>query len=487
MISEIPFGEFLPDAPDYKNPGCVRAHNVFPSTGGYGPLRGAGNTSGSTSGVCRGAKLYRRSSGDAVTVGGGSDKLWVDVSGTVTATTGLSAIGGDSYWQFEQFGIRIFAIAPNNDLKVLDDVDSDTSWASVSDAPGQAEVIGRVGNRLVVGCLASNPYAIQWSGENDPITFTASAVNYAGTAEADHDFGKITGIAGRRYPLLFQEYGLSRISEVGPPTVFQIDRIEEARGAIAPNAIVTVGLWTFFLSDDGFWVTNGAGAQPIGTRRINEFFKADASDTDLFRTHGAVDWEKQSVFWSYYRVGSTGFDGLIAYSWAEDRWATGTLALQWLVQGTTDATSLEDLDAIYATLEDIPVSLDSALFLARGRNLSAYLESGSNTELTALDGDTLAATFETGEWQAQPGKRAFISEVYPLVENLSENTQAQIITRSTKGGPETISAVGTVNDAGFCPVRADGRYARARILIPAGADWNNAQGAQVKYRPSGSR
>lgn len=487
MITEVPFGEFLPDFPNYKNPGCVSAHNVFPSAGGYGPIRGAGNTSGSTSGVCRGARLYRRSSGDAVTVGGGSDKLWVDIAGTVTATTGLSAIGSDAYWQFEQFGIRIFAIAPNNDLKVLDDIDTDTSWASVSDAPAQAEVIGRVGNRLVVGRLSSNPYAFQWSGENDPVTFTANATNFAGSAEADHDFGKITGIAGRRYPLLFQEYGVSRITEVGPRTVFQIDRIEEARGAIAPNSIVTVGYWTFFLADDGFWVTNGAGAQPIGTRRVNEFFKSDVSDVDMFRTHGAVDWEKQCVFWSYYRTGSTGFDGLIAYSWAEQRWATGTLALHWLVQGTTDATSLEDLDATYATLEDIPVSLDSALFLSRGRNLSAYLESAANTELTALDGDALAATFETGEWQAATGQRTFVSEVYPIVENASVNTQAQVITREAKGGAETVSALGMLNDAGFCPVRADGRYSRVRLIIPAASDWQKAQGVQIEYRASGRR
>lgn len=487
MLSEIQFGEFLPDFPNYKSPGCVRADNVFPSAGGYGPLRGAGNTSGSTSGVCRGAALFRRSTGDAITVGGGDDKLWVDVSGTLTATTGLTSIGSDAYWQFEQFGARVFAVAPNNDLKVLDAIDSDTSWASVSDAPTQAEVIGRVGKRLVVGCLSSNPYGFQWSGDNDPITFTANATNFAGTAEVDHDFGKITGIAGRRYPLLFQEYGVSRIAEVGPKTVFQIDRVEEARGAIAPNSIVTVGYFTYFLSDDGFWVTNGAGAQALGTRRVNEFFKDDVSAADMFRTHGTVDWGRQCVIWSYYRQGSTGFDGLIIYSWAENRWATGTLALHWLVQGTTDATTLEDLDATYPDLDAMPISLDSAIFLSQGRNLSAYLLSGSNTELTSLDGDALAATFETGEWQTKTAERSFVSEIYPIVENVSENTQAQIITRSPKGGVESVSTAGTVNDAGFCPVRADGRYLRVRMTIPAGADWSKAQGVQVKHRASGAR
>ena len=34
-------GQFLPDAPDYKNPGYVMAKNVIPTTGGYGPFLSA--------------------------------------------------------------------------------------------------------------------------------------------------------------------------------------------------------------------------------------------------------------------------------------------------------------------------------------------------------------------------------------------------------------------------------------------------------------
>ena len=39
-VFEIPFGEWLPDHPDYKNPGCLTADNCFPVPGGYGPFPG---------------------------------------------------------------------------------------------------------------------------------------------------------------------------------------------------------------------------------------------------------------------------------------------------------------------------------------------------------------------------------------------------------------------------------------------------------------
>ncbi len=488
LKSEIQFGQFLPDNPDFQNPGCVKANNTYPTAGGYGPFLGLGNTSGSTSGTCRGAALFERSTGDVITAGGGDDKLWVDVSGTVTNTTGLNSIGADAYWQFEQFNSFAFAVSPNNDLQHLTAIDSDLTWSAVSDAPEQAKVIGRIGPHLVVGNLASNPYKIQWSGLNAPTVYTPDATNLAGNAEMPHQYGEVTGIVGDRFPMIFQEYGISRISAVGPPLVFQVETIEEARGAIAPNSIVTVGFMTFFLAHDGFWASNGAAPQPIGTSRVNEFFRDDASAADLFRVQGAVNWEMQSIVWAYPSKGSGGvLDKIIIYSWAQDRWSTASIPVHWLVQGTVDATTLEDLDALYASIDDVPVSLDSAMFKARGRRLSAYVENGSNTELTALDGDALQTDFEIGESQPEPGRRSVVLQVWPIVQNSTENTEARVITRSVKGGPEVVSPVGVLNEGGWCPVRAEGLYTRVRITIPAGAIWEKAQGVQIGYRGAGTR
>lgn len=287
MLREVPFGAFLPDFPDYQNPGCTRAHNVVPSSGGYNPLKGAGNTSGNTSGTCRGAKLLFRSTGDAITVGGGDDKLWLDISGTVVVTTGMTSIGSDAYWQFHRFGQYVFAVSANNDMQYLSAIDSDTTWSAHPDAPAQAQVIGEVDGRLMVGNLSSNPYGYQWAALNNPLVFTADNINYTGTGEVQQEYGELTGIRGDRFPLIFQQWGISRINRVGPPTVFDIETIEEARGAIAPNSIVTVGFRSYFLAHDGFYYTDGAQSVPIGTRKVNKFFLGDASDVDIFSTHGS--------------------------------------------------------------------------------------------------------------------------------------------------------------------------------------------------------
>lgn len=482
---EIAFGQFLPDAPGYRNPGCIRANNVIPIAGGYAPFRGAGTAGGTATEACLGAHLYGRSTGDDVIVGGGVDRLWVDVNGTVTETAMTSI--GDAYWQFQRFGARILAVSQNNDLQQITDIDSVTSWTAVLDAPTRAEVIGEVGSRVIVGNLSNNPYGFEWSALNDPTTWTADATNYCGSGELDQSYGEITGIAGDRFSVIFQEYAASRIERVGPPSVFSVQRIEEARGCIAPNSIATVGYRSYFLAHDGFAVTNGAEVRLIGTNRVNRFFLGAVSEVDRYRTHAAIDWQNECVVWMYYPTGGTTFNRAVIYSWAQDRWATASIEVDWLVASVVAGTTLEELDATYPSLDDMTISLDSTQFQAGGRRLSAYVSSGGNSTVYAFDGDALEATFETAEAQIIPGRRSYIGAVYPLVENADSNTQAAIITKNTKGGTETVSAAGVENAAGFCPVRAEGRYARCQLIIPAGATWDKAIGVQVAGRPTGWR
>jgi hypothetical protein len=490
-IAELPFGEWLPDAPDYKNPGCIVADNCFPSTGGYSSFPGFNDQGDTINEAVRGAQQFFRSDGTSVIVGGTSTKLFVVVGGTLTETTGYTAIGADAYWDFARFNDLIIAVAPNNAPQYLTDIDSDTGWSALPGSPPTMETIGRVGNFLMLGNASANKSRVQWSAENDPTaSWVTDRTAQSGLAELQPEYGKITAIAGDRYPLVFQERGISRIDPVGPPTVFNIQTIEEARGCIAPGSAVTVGFLTYFLAHDGFWATDGASVQPVGTRRVNKWFFDNVSEGDRFRTHGAVVWEKQSIIWTFYPVyNATGFLRQIIYSWAENRWSTASVNMHYLVDNKVDATTLEDLDALFPTgIEDVTPVMDSTFWLAKSRVLSAFRENASgNSELSYLNGDTLEATFETADHQPKPGYRVSVNAIYPVVENDDENTEAALITRTLKGSTPVTSAQTAINAAGFCPVRGDGRFARAKMVIPAAAVWDKAQGVQLEFRASGKR
>jgi hypothetical protein len=132
--------------------------------------------------------------------------------------------------------------------------------------------------------------------------------------------------------------------------------------------------------------------------------------------------------------------------------------------------------------------MDSIFWLWQTRLLSAFIQNGSaNSELNTLNGAALAATFETSEQQPKPGSRVSVNAVYPIVENSSENSTGYVVTRALKGSTETTSTATAINSSGFCPVRAEGRFMRGGLTIPAAATWDHAQGVQLDFRVSGRR
>jgi len=497
QVVEIPFGEFLPEQPDYKNPGCLVADNCFPVSGGYGPFPDIVTTGDENTEVVRGAKHLFQNDGTTMLVGGSSTRLFTYVGSTLTATTGYTAIGDGNFWDFEQFNDYVIAVSENNNPQYLTDLDTDTSWSALTGSPPEAKAVGRVGTFLMLGNLSNLglPSSIQWSAENDPTDWPTPGTSDArlkssGRAALQPEYGAITSITGDRYPLIFQERAISRIEVVGPPTVFNIQPIEEARGALAPASVVTVGWMTFFLAHDGFWATDGNQTTPIGTKRVNEWFFETVSEADRFRTQGAIAWEQQSVIWNFYpSVNATGFRRQLIYSWAENRWSTASMVNDWIVDSKVAGVTLEDLDALFPSgIEAVTPNLDSPFWGARSRVLSVFAQDGSgNSELYTLNGTATEATFQTGEFEPKPGSKVAVNAVYPVVENADQNTTGGVVWRNAKGGAQTTSTLTTVNSSGFCPVRVDGRFMAAKVVIPASADWDDAQGVMVEFRPSGRR
>lgn len=494
---EIPLGEFLPDSPDYKNPGCIVADNCYPAPGGaYTPFAGASAQGDEIDEVVVGAAQFFKNDGTTVIVGGTSTKLLHLAGGTLTATTGYTAIGSGEFWDFAQFNARVIATAPNNSPQYLTDIASDTGWSALPGSPPEAKYCKRIGNWLMLANLSGLglPMSIQTSAENDPTDWptpgtTDARLKRSGRVTIQQEHGPITRLAGDRYPMVFQERAISRIDTVQPPLNLRIEPIEEARGCIAPASVVTVGFVTYFLAHDGFWATDGNQVFPIGNQRVNDWFFDNVSETDRSVTHGAVSWERQCVVWAFYPESDpTGYKRLIIYSWRDNRWSTATLSLDWLVDNKVAATTVEDLDAINSDLDALTPSLDDRFWSARSRVLSCFKQDGSgNSEMHLLNGDPLEAIWETGDFEPEPGRRVAVNAIYPIVENESENTEAALIVRAKKGGAGMTGTQTAINAAGFCPVRGDGRFARARMVIPAGASWDKASGLQAEFRVSGKR
>jgi hypothetical protein len=483
--SDIQFGEWLPSQPDFRNPGCVVADNVIPSPGGYRAFPAAVGSGDTVTGAVFGAEQFFDNSRNGFIVGGAGTRLFTYRSGTVTETAGytLPATG----WDFCRFNDFLIAAETNNAPQYLTDIDTDDTFSALTGSPPTASCCATVGQFVILGNISGSPSRIQWSAYNNPAgSWAASRLTQAGFADLDTELGPVQRIVGGRFGLVFQQRGIQRLSYVGPPTVWRADPVSKDRGTIAPFSVVNAGYKVYFLAQDGFYVTDGSSFEPIGGSRVNRWF-FDAVDQDAISTvQGAVDWQNESVVWAYREKGETARNRLLIYSWAQNRWSTATVDTGWIVTSSLEGITLEDLDALYGTLESVPYSLDSDEWRGIAQRLNAFVTGTTTSEFNKFTGAPLEATFETGEFQPAPGRRVFVSGVTPVMDAEAWDAEAQLIMKDNRNA-ETFSGKKAAGWDGSCPVRGEGKMMRVQLIKPAGTEWVDAQGVQIEYQMAGMR
>lgn len=483
----VEFGPLQPDTPDFTNPGLVEADNVYPIPGGYGPFESPAPTDLTVTGTVIGAKRFDKSDGSRLICVATTSDLYVldDTSSTASALS-LSLASTDRF-SFEQFGPAVFATTKSGDTYYLTDIDSDTTFSASPGAPPNANAMARVSDFLMMGDVedidsTDQPYRVRWSQFNNPQgDWTSDIATQADYVDMPTRLGPVTGIAGGEFGLIFQTYGVSRIQYTGTKTVFSKEVIDEKRGCASPHSIVQIGPLAYYLAFDGFCRTDGSSVEVISTGEIWDWFQATSDNNSLGKVVGVTHWQKKCIVWAFQTSENSVYSRQVIYNWEQDRWSTASQEVDYLVEGTSDGLTLEQLAAEYPNLDTVPFSLDSNQFKAIGRVFSGIVSGTLNDFL----GTNLEATFITGDRQLVPGKRTFVDQITPHVENSSSNTQVSIGTRETLGGTITYSATETEGPLGFVPVAADGRYVRIKMTIPAGALWDKATGFQVSGWESG--
>src|SRR5438874_1437369 len=123
------------------------------------------------------------------------------------------------------------------------------------------------------------------------------------------DGGIVRGVAGGGFGVIMQDASVRRMAYApGSPVIFQIERIAEDHGILAPSSLVRDGDRVFYLASEGFYTMTATGTpEPIGKERVDRTFLADVDPANLQLLIGASDPRASRVFWSYKSVsGQTG-------------------------------------------------------------------------------------------------------------------------------------------------------------------------------------
>jgi hypothetical protein len=495
----VPFGEWLPDLPDYKNPGSPVASNVLPDIKGYRPMRQISTSTDALTGACLGMFWAQDDSQTYFNFAGDNTKLY-RLSGTTWDN--VTRLSGGAYnasqWEFAKWGERILATNLVDDIQYFD-MGSSTDFAALAGTPPKAQRIAVIRDHVVLGDIDDSgtkyPSRVQWSGFNNSEAWGSSQATQADFQDLYGRGGRIQKIVPGEYGIIFQEHSVWRMSYTGPPTIFRFDEVEEGRGTPAPQSVCWTGKNIFFLGHDGFTHFDGQVFRPIGAHKVDKTFWNDVNKSSLDKVIGAVDRANRLAMWIYPSGGSTTPNKYIVYSWAANRWSEGHIATEYIGEAVSAGYTLDDLDPILADIDSASIPVDSDAYLGGTLNFHAF--NGSHQRGT-FDGSTLTATLDTAEYAAN-GKRLFINNLRPMVEGIADSTLAYVYVRDTQGdnlvnaggarwswrGASSTPLAMSMNDIGEYNIRVSARYARARMVFLEAFDY--AQGVELRVKQEGRR
>ena len=501
----LPFAEYLPDQPDFDNPGSSVILNVVPRTvQSYGPFLAPTKTFNALASRCQGAIGVRDSSANTYNFAGtgaklyeatGAGSIWSDVS----IGAGYNCSSAER-WNFVQFGDNLLALEINDPIQSFV-LNTSAAFANLSAAAPNARYGCVARDFLMVlntsdAINGSRPQRVWWPAIGDPTNWPALGSTGAAAVQSDAqdiigDFGWGTGLVsnvGLADTLIFFERAIFRAMYVGAPDIWGFYPWNGVRGCPVPGSIQRTEIGTIHLGPDDFYLSDASQQTGIGNQKIAKSFYADIDQGFLDRVSSALD-PINKIYYLAYPSLSTGngvVDTLLALNYGipstmrtPGRWAKikdPSIMGEILFISTSFGYNVDNFTALTGyTVDSAPAGPDSRLWTGNKDILSFF--DGSHT-LNYFSGATLSPVLQTSEQQIKKNRRSAVTRGRPIMDGGSPKVTP--LTRNRIEDAPVARTPSTINSGGDCFFKdAEGYYHRYQVSIPAGGSFTHMQGLDI--------
>lgn len=483
----LQFAEWRPDVANLNSSYTDNILNVLCADGSYLPFPKLSVVTGALGEEPLGAFMARDLSGQITIFAGTTDKLWalnntdLDWDDVSQAATTYSATS-DARWDFGQFGNFVIAVNQNDDPQVFE-LGTDTEFRDLGGSPPRAGRVRVWGDFVALMQLTSNPDRVQWSGLNDCEFWTPGSQN--SDYQDFPDGGVVQNSTSATNPLIFLERAIWRGTFVpGSVEIFTFNKIHDQRGAKSALSVAARGSYAFYADEGGFFQIGADGSLlPIGFEKVDRTVFGTLAGPDVSRISGVVDPFYSRVYWAVDYGGTGRYDTLIIYDWNLKRWSQAEAPIYLHMPAATTGYTLEGLDAISASLDDLPFSLDSKAWQGGAPLLAAFDE---QLRLGFYSGAPAEATIYTSEQGDTGGAVTTVRSAYAMVD--TDQLRISIGSRFRRTDPVSWTIEGEPSsNTGRIHKKSRARFHRMKVRVLEDAEWTHAQGVDVDVFQSGFR
>jgi hypothetical protein len=237
---------------------------------------------------------------------------------------GLERVMPGQWWSLDNWGQDLLALSTSDGV-LRRWSPGDATAVAVPNAPTGALALAVTPERHVVLCgTAADPRTVSWSDSEDPETWTPTVTNLAGDLQLQTTSRPMAAVRVREGILILTEQDAHLLSWIGPPYGYGLQRIGSGCGPVGPRTLIGDLGFAAWMGGTGFWLWDGgikALRSPVQDAVFSSLNRRAAS-----LAH-AVSFERhQEVWWFYPSQDAIEPDRYVAYCWADQTWAMGSLS-----------------------------------------------------------------------------------------------------------------------------------------------------------------
>ena len=367
--------------------------------------RGLTNNTGTTA-VSAGSHIAAAHADNSVVtlIFDASDTSYIFTGWNIASASSTTTIDG-RYWVFENFGEDLLALANNSVLYKWDTSAGPTNRAAV--ASGNAPTASRhlilstpdrhvilMGTETTIGSATTqDDLFLRFSSQEDFTTWTPSSTNTAGSFRIQDGSKIMTTVRSRGSILIWTDTSLHSLQFIGAPFVFGLTQIGANCGAVGPHSAVDVNGTTFWMSQNAFYMFDGAIKKlPCS---VQDYVFDSFSITSQATVYAGLNTDFNEVTWFYASKDSSFIDRSVTFNYLENVWYTNSLArTTWLDRGVYELP--------YATEYESTVNgtTPTVLGLTDGASSVYVHEEGTDDDVSAM-----RCTLQSGDFDIQDGQQ----------------------------------------------------------------------------------
>ena len=320
------------------------------------------------------------------------------------AASSSTTVLDSRYWVFENFGEDLLALQSNGKLFKWDKSGGVTTRATVVHAnaptasrhlilstPDRHAIL--LGTETTIGTTSTqDDLFLRFSSQEDTSTWSPSSTNTAGSFRIQDGSKIITTLRSRGSILIWTDTSLHSLQFIGPPFIFGLSQVASNCGAVSPYAAVDVNGTTFWMSQQSFYMFDGA------VRKIpcpvQDYVFDDFSITQQPLIYAGLNSDFNEITWFYASSDSDFIDRNVTYNYVEGTWYTNSLdRTTWLDYGVYQVP--------YATQYSPTVVGDTPTVLGAtdGSSIIYQHEQGTDNDTEAME-----CFLQSGDFDIEDGQ-----------------------------------------------------------------------------------